>query len=93
MRGNEGFTFASVANANSPTFLLRGGRYQYDIVCAAFGTVDLKMLASDGSTQLAVITQVAANKTGQVDLPPGQYQFINGSVTSINERITRIPGD
>lgn len=93
MRSNEGFNFTSASNANSQTFLLKGGKYAINVLASSYGTVDLKILGPDGSTQVAVITQLSANKFQVVDLPPGQYQFINGTVTSISESIVRIPND
>lgn len=93
MRGNEGFNFTSSGNADSGTFILRGGKYLVSVIGTSFGTADLKILGPDGSTFLPVITQITANKAVVADLPPGQYKFVNGTITAIAESVTRIPND
>lgn len=93
MRGNEGITFTSTTNADSPVFVLRGGKYMVSAIGTSFGTVDLKRLGPDGSTYLPVITQITSNGNAVYDLPPGQYKFVNGTITAIAESVIRIPND
>jgi len=95
MRGQESVVFASNAAAGTfGPFELKGGKYMLAYAGTGTGSVDLEMEGPDGTTYIAVATQITATTGHQVlDLPPGQYKCVIATFTANYASITRIPND
>jgi hypothetical protein len=88
----ESVQFSNIGAVNTATFKLKGGKYAVVTKSTGAGTIDFKILGPDGSTYLAVITQVVAT-TGfaNADLPPGQYRVEIGGFTANYISVTSVP--
>ncbi len=80
------------AAAGTVKFQLLGGIYCWDFVGTGSGTVDLKRLMPDGTTYLAVATQITATTGTQTSLylPPGSYEAVIATFTANYLTITRL---
>lgn len=84
--------FSNVAAGNSAAFQLKGGQYAIMTKSTGAGTIDLKILAQDGSTWLAVITQITATSGyATAYLPPGQYRYEISGFSANYVSITLVP--
>ena len=94
MRATDGYLLSNAA-AGTYQFRLDGGRYAWNTKSSGTGTIDLKMIAADGSTAVAVATQISATSGFQtgLDLPPGQYEIVISGFTANNVALTRVPGE
>lgn len=95
MRAQESVKPFVNAAAGTALFELRGGRYAITFSGTGTGTVDVKGLAGDGVTYVAVgVTQITATAGYQVvELPPGQYEAVIATFTANYLTITRVPAE
>ena len=92
MHSADGIFLNNVA-AGTYSAVLKGGMYALSYKGTGTGTVDVKMLLPDGSTALAVFTQVTATtgfQTG-VYLPPGSYQLVVATFSANYVSLCRVP--
>lgn len=88
----ESAQFSNIGAVTTAAFTLKGGKYSVITKSTGAGTIDLKILAGDGTTLIPAITQiVAVTGFATVDLPPGSYQFVVGGFTANYLSITSIP--
>jgi len=88
----ESAQFVNIGAVTTAAFRLKGGKYGVMTKSTGAGTIDLKILAQDGSTFLAVITQiVAVTGYATVDLPPGQYRVEITGFTANFISVTSVP--
>jgi hypothetical protein len=84
--------FSNIAPGNTAAFRLKGGKYGFMTTSTGAGTIDLKILAGDAATWIAVITQITAVTGFAVaDLPPGQYRFEIATFTANYTSVTSVP--
>jgi len=95
MRMVDGYQVKNAAAGTYGPFELKGGMYAWTTNSTGTGTIDLKIIAGDGSTALAVATQITATtgfQTG-IYLPPGQYEIVIGTFSANYVMLTRVPGE
>lgn len=94
MRAQEGFSLKNKAADTYPV-TLGGGQYAWQTNSTGTGSIDLKRLGADGTTAVAVATQIVATTGWQTGLylPPGTYQIIIASFTANYVDLQRIPTD
>lgn len=83
----------NVDAATTPqVFTLLGGKYGISVLAASWGggNVELHGLGADGTTYVKWGTQVTANGTQVLDLPPGQYKFVITTTNAVYYVISRI---
>jgi hypothetical protein len=92
MRAVDGYALSNVAAATYK-FGLTGGIYAWGYKGTGSGTVDLRILGPDGSTYLAVATQITATTGWQSSLylPPGQYEIVIATFSANYVAVTRVP--
>lgn len=74
-------------------FRLTGGLYALTAIAGTWnsGSLDLQIIAPDGSTFVSVLSAVvSANKFQTLDLPAGQYKFVVTTTDGIYATISRI---
>lgn len=89
----ESKQFSNVGTGNTAAFTLKGGKYAVTTKSTGTGTIDLSIMAADGTTFIKpTITQISA-VTGfaVIDLPPGQYRFEVATFTANFLSITSVP--
>ena len=88
----EAFRLTNVA-AGTYTFTLLGGVYAWDTKSTGSGTVDLKIIAGDNTTAIAVATQITATSGFQspMYLPPGNYEIVIATFTASYVVVARVP--
>ena len=74
---------------------LMAGAMPWTTKSTGTGTIDLKIIAADGSTAVAVATQITATTGWQtgIELPPGQYAIVIATFTANYVALTRVPGE
>lgn len=95
MRSQEGFSYNSLAAANSDEFELQGGAYAMDAIATwNSGSITLQRLGPDGATFITAASALTADcTTGSIALPPGIYRILVTSATSLWVSVARIPGE
>jgi hypothetical protein len=93
MRATDGYQLSNVGTGTYGPFYLNGGVYAWTTKSTGSGTIDLKIQAFDGSTYIAVATQVTATTGFQTSmyLPPGQYEIVIATFTANYIAVTRVP--
>lgn len=83
---------ANNISADTATFILQGGTYGMTCVGTGFGTVDLKLMAQDGSTFFSVLAAAfAANGYKSITIPPGIYKISVTTTTGVYVQIAKVP--
>lgn len=92
MTPTQSVQFSNIGAVTPASFTLKGGTYAIVTKSTGAGTIDLNILAGDGSTYIPVITQIAAT-TGFATayLPPGLYQVVISGFTANYVTITTVP--
>jgi len=95
MRATDGYQIKNGAAGTYGPFPLDGGMYAWTTKSTGTGTIDLKIIAGDGTTAIAVATQVTATAGWQtgIYLPPGQYEIVIATFTANYVMLTRVPGE
>lgn len=84
--------FSNIGAVTTSAFQLKGGKYGFMTKSTGAGTIDLQTLSIDGSTWLAVATQiVAVTGYNTVDVPPGQFRVVITGFTANFVTVTRVP--
>lgn len=79
-------------SATTAPFTLFGGKYIMTCIGTGFGTVDLQLLANDGSTYFSVLSAAfGANGLKTLDLPPGTYKVVITTTTAVYVKISHVP--
>lgn len=93
MRAVDGYKLQNVAAATYGPFPLQGGIYAWATKSTGSGTIDLKLILPDGTTALAVATQITATAGFQTSmyLPPGSYEIVIATFTANYVALTRVP--
>lgn len=87
----DGVNFTGALNSEiTPTFYLLGGKYALSGYSSGTFSVQLNILALDGTHFIAAGSAVTT--FGTFDLPPGSYQMVfGGSATTANGSLIRVP--
>lgn len=84
--------FSNIGAVTTAAFQLKGGKYGFMTKSTGAGTIDLQMLGPDGSTWLAVATQITATAGyNTTDVPPGQFRVVISGFTANYVTVTRVP--
>jgi hypothetical protein len=93
MRAVDGFSISNQGPGTYGPYQVVGGQYQWTTKSTGAGTIDLKVLAGDGSTQVAAATQVVATTgyQGNIFLAPGQVYIVIATFTANYVNVCRVP--
>ncbi|MGH3514686.1 MAG: hypothetical protein ACRDRB_20795 [Pseudonocardiaceae bacterium] len=88
----DGLTFTGGGDGDTVKFTLLGGRYAVGSAATwGGGNVAFNILMPDGTTYIAFLTAFTADSIAVVDLPPGSYEIVITTATSVQGFLVRIP--
>jgi hypothetical protein len=84
----------SNASTSSAYVTLLGGLYSLSAIATwSSGSLQVGMLAGDGSTNIPVGTALSANGQNTVYIPAGQYRITVTTSTAVYATLVRIPAE
>lgn len=83
-QGRENVIFKNFGHTTQGPFTLKGGHYWFLYAATTWGTLDLRVLADDGTTYVSVLsgaTAVSANGAQSLYLAQGTYELVTDGST------------